>query len=318
MDAPPPRLARRAPIAVLVACLLLVALPAAHGASLRPVAGKLQVKVGIADQKASVFSDPRLSALGLAYARRSIAWDALKSPAQTAQLDAWVAGARAIGAEPLLTFARPTGPSGRTPPTGAAFKAQFLRFRARYPDITTYSAWNEANQCGTGTCHRPGLVVQYFDAIRRNCPGCKVLAADLLDQDNAASWARAFRRAANVEPRYWGLHDYIDANRAQTSRTKALLRAVPGEVWLTEVGGLVARRNGSKVKLPQGKVHAAHATRFIFERLARVSTRITRIYLYHWSSGTSHDSWDSAFIGSDGVPRPAFAELQRQLAKLRG
>jgi hypothetical protein len=317
MDARSHRLASSAAlIAVLLSCLAVMA-STAGAATVTPVTGKLKVKVGIADQKPDGFADARLRGLGLRYARLSVAWDALKSVGETARLDAWVAGARSMGAEPLITFARPTGPSGRKPPTAAAFKTQFLRFHARYPDVKTYSAWNEANQCGTGTCKKPELVVKYWDAIRKNCPGCKVLAADLLDQDNAISWSRAFRRAAKVEPKYWGLHDYIDANRGQTTRTKALLRVVPGEVWLTEIGGLVARRNGSKIKLPQGKVHAANATKFIFQKLARVSKRITRIYFYHWDSLTSHDSWDSAFIGSDNVPRPAFAELQRQLAKLK-
>jgi hypothetical protein len=316
MDARTHRIALSAALAVLVSCLV-VAVPPAGAATVSPVTGKLKVKVGIADQKAVGFADPRLRGLGLGYARRSVAWDALKSAGETARLDAWIAGARSMGAQPLLTFARASGPSGRKPPTAAAFKTQFLRFHARYPDVKTYSAWNEANECGTGTCKKPDLVVQYWDAIRKNCPGCKVLAADLLDQDNSVTWARAFRKRAKVEPKYWGLHDYIDANRSQTTRTKALLRAVPGEVWLTEIGGLVARRNDSRIKLPQGKVHAANATKFIFQKLARVSKRITRIYFYHWDSLTSHDSWDSAFIGSDNVPRPAFTELQRQLAKLK-
>jgi hypothetical protein len=307
-------------VVVLVVSLLVAVLAppgTALAAGLTSVTGPLKVKVGIADQKAGIFGDARLRALHLGYARRSVAWDTLRSPSATADLDAWVAGARAIGAEPLLTFARSSGRGGRKPPTPAAFLAQFLRFRARYPTITTYSAWNEANQCGVGTCHSPALVARYFDLIRHHCRGCKVVAADLLDQPNMVSWARAFRRAAKVEPRYWGLHDYIDANRSQTTRTKALLRAVPGEVWLTEVGGLVARRNKSTIKLPQGKVHAANATRFIFDRLARVSRRVTRIYLYHWSTVTAHDTWDSAFIGSDGVARPALAVLQARLSAIR-
>lgn len=312
-------LSARAAVVLLVCVVMAVVLaPSSAGAAgLVPVTGPLKVKVGIADQKATIFADPRLRALGLDYARRSVAWDTLRSPSATQQLDDWIAGARAMGAEPLLTFARSAGPSGRKPPSAIAFLTQFQRFRARYPSITTYSAWNEANQCGAGTCHKPALVARYFDLIRRHCPGCEVVAADLLDQPNMVSWVRAFRRAAKVEPKYWGLHDYIDANRSQTTRTKALLRAVPGEVWLTEVGGLVARRNKSTIKLPQGLVHAANATRFIFDRLARVSKRVTRIYLYHWSSVTAHDTWDSAFVGSDGVARPALAVLQARLGAIR-
>jgi len=301
----------------VVAYLVLSGPSSAAAAGLKPLTGQLELKVGIADQKASVFDDERLRGLGLGYARRSVAWDALRSPGQAADLDAWVAGARSTGAEVLITFSRSSGRKGRTPPSADAFLTQFRRFRARYPAVKAYAAWNEANHCGTGTCKRPQLVARYFTAIRRNCRGCKVVAADLLDAPNMVSWARAFRRAARYEPKYWGLHGYIDANRFQTTRTSALLRAVKGEVWLTEVGGLVARRNNSTIKLRQGKAHAAQATSFVFDRLARLSRRVTRVYLYHWRSSTPRDSWDSAFIGADDRARPALAVLERVLRQIR-
>ena len=312
MDAPASTPGRAVACAILLACLALT--PTGAGAAgLRPVTGPLKVKVGIADQKATAFEDKRLQGLRLGYARRSVPWDALRFPDQRDDLDAWVQGVRSMGAEPLITFARSRDRPGHRhrPPGGTEFLLEFNRFRKRYPDVKTYSAWNEANQCGTGTCSRPDLVARYYNAIRRNCPGCKVVAADLLDQPNMVSWVRAFRRAAGFEPRYWGLHDYLDANRFQTVRTTQLLRAVKGEVWLTEVGGLVARRNRSTVRLPQGKAHAAQAMRFIFDRLARLSPRVARIYVYHWRSSSSRDSWDSALVGSDGVRRPSLAVLER-------
>ena len=122
--------------------------PTAGGATgLEPVTGKLEVKVGIADQKASVFEDERLRGLGLSYARRSVAWDVLRSPGEAADLDDWVNGARAMGARVLLTFARSSGNKGRTPPSAADFLRQFKAFRARYPSVKAYAAWNEANDC---------------------------------------------------------------------------------------------------------------------------------------------------------------------------
>jgi hypothetical protein len=306
--------------AVFVACLAL-AVPSRAGAvgPLRPVTGRLATKIGIADQKASVFADQRLRDLKLRYARRSVAWDALRSADQRADLDAWVNAALDAGADPLITLARSRKSNGKRyrPPTPVQYLREFLRMRKRYPRVKTWSAWNEANQCGTGTCERADIVARYYNTIRRNCPGCKVVAADLLDQPNMVSWARAFRRAAGFEPKYWGLHDYIDANRFQTVRTAQLLHAVRGEVWLTEVGGVVARRNGSKIKLPQGKAHAAQATRFIFDRLARLDRRLARIYVYHWRSTTNHDSWDSALIGANDQPRPALAVLERVLGAQR-
>ena len=312
--------ARAVACGVLLACLVCVPSGAGAGAArLQPVSGPLKVKVGIADQKAAAFDDRRLHGLGLRYARRSVAWDALRFSDQRADLDAWVDGVQRMGAEPLITFARSRDRPGHRhrPPGGMDFLREFNRFRKRYPKVRTYSAWNEANHCGTGTCTRPDLVARYYNAIRRNCPGCKVVAADLLDQPNMVSWVRAFRRAARFEPRYWGLHDYIDANRFQTVRTTRLLRAVRGEVWLTEVGGLVARRNRSTLRLPQGKSHAADAMRFIFDRLARLSPRVARVYVYHWRSSTPHDSWDSALVGSDGARRPSLGVLERVVRQQR-
>ena len=80
----------------------------------------------------------------------------------------------------------------------------------------------------------------------------------------------------------WGLHNYIDANRFRTRGTRALLRAVKGDVWFTETGGLVVRRNGSTVEFPGSTRHAAKATSWVF-RLAALSPRVKRVYFYHWS-----------------------------------
>ena len=315
-------LRKRAPVVVCAAIavgLALVAAGSGRAAQLRAVTGPLKVKIGIADQKANAFDDPRLRELGVRYVRLSVAWDALRFPDQVADLDAWMAGVRRLGADPLITFARSRDRRGRSARLPGPFEylTQFKRFRKRYPDVRTFSAWTEANACGTGTCNRPDLAARYYDTLRRNCPGCTIVAADLLDQPNMVSWTRRFRRAAHVEPRYWGLHDYLDANRFQTIRTTALLRAVPGEVWLTEIGGIVARRNGSTTPLPQGMAHAAQATRFIFDRLARLDRRVTRIYIYHWRSQTARDSWDSALVGPDGAARPSLAVFKRALDEAR-
>lgn len=311
------RQARALACTLALACIALVAHAAPAGAAIKltPVTGKLKAKIGIADQKSEVFDDERLRDLGFGYARRSVPWDALRFRDQRTELDAWVAGASLIGAEPLITLARSRKTTGRAyrPPAAGRYLREFLRFRKRYPSVKTWSSWNEANMCGVGTCNKPELVARYYSLIRRNCPGCKVVAADLLDQPNMVRWVRAFRRAARSEPKYWGLHGYIDANRFQTTRTVSLLRAVRGEVWLTEIGGLVARRNRSNIKLRQGKAHAARVTRFIFDRLARLDRRVGRIYVYHWRSTTSRDSWDSALIGADDKPRPALAIVKRVL-----
>ena len=270
--------------------------------------------IGIADQKPDMFTDPRFLASDLHYARRAVPWDALTSPTQTAQIDAWLAGARAARVIPLLSFTHSSA-NRRQLPSPERLLYEFRRFRARYPWVTDYASWNEANHCGEPTCHRPELVAAYWRKLRIACPTCRILAAEVLDMPNMTSWVKTFRRAAKLEPRYWGIHNYIDANRLRTTGTRRLLKAVKGQIWFTETGGIVSRTNRRKVTFPESAEHAATATRFLFDDLVPLSRRITRVYVYHWNSEPGPKTWDSGLIGPTGKPRPAYRVLQRVLAR---
>jgi hypothetical protein len=277
----------------------------------KPLAAPL---VGIADQKDSMFTDPRFQALGIRYARYSVAWDALRTPWQVAELDSWLNLAHSQGVEPLITFA-PSRLAGqrRNWPSTPDFVAQFKAFRARYPWVTTFATWNEANFCGFGPCKEPQRVAKWWLALQAACPTCKVLAAEVLDQPSAPLWVKAFIHAAHRRPAYWGLHNYLSANRLQTGRTKDFLKATrTGEVWFTETGGIVSRHNGSTVKLPEGTRHAADVTSFVFKRLAPLSPRIKRIYLYQWNT-IAGTSWDSGLVAPNGKGRPALDVLKKVL-----
>lgn len=292
-----------------LATMLLVLLAALAAA---PAAGALTI--GIADQKPDMFTDPRFLASDLHYARRAVPWDALTNPSQTAQIDAWLNAARAAHVNPLLSFTHSSS-NRRQLPTPERLLYEFRRFRARYPWVTDYATWNEANHCGEPTCHRPELVAAYWRKLRIACPTCRLLAAEVLDMPNMTSWVKAFRHSAKVEPRYWGIHNYIDANRLRTTGTRRLLKAVKGQIWFTETGGIVSRTNRRKVTFPESAEHAAKATRFLFDDLIPLSRRITRVYLYHWNSERGPKTWDSALIGPTGKPRPAYRVLQRVLAQ---
>src|SRR5215211_1228434 len=302
------------PIGSRARVALLAAVSAgAIAACLAPPAGALTV--GIADNKPDMFADPRFAAVGIRYARLSIGWDALSSPWQLAQLDAWLVAARAAQVEPLISFGH-SRTDRRRVPTPERLLYEFRRFRVRYPWVKEYAAWNEANHCGEPTCHRPRLVAAYYRKLRGECPDCRILAAEVLDTPNMVRWVRAFRRAAREEPAYWGLHNYLDANRRRTRGTRRLIRAVKGLVWFTETGGIVRRRNRRKVSFPESARHAATATRFVFRRLVRISRRATRVYIYHWNAGPPTLTWDSALIGPTGRPRPAYRVVADALGDL--
>jgi hypothetical protein len=302
-----------APARLLVA-VLLAAVMAGGAATPAPAA----LSVGIADQKVQMFTDPFFKQLNIRKARRLVPWDAMKIDWERAEVDEWVYAARAADARPLITFghSRQEG-QRRVAPTPAQFVAQFRLFRARYPDIKEFATWNEPNLCGEPLCHKPKLAARYYDALTEACPECTILAAEVLDGPTMTSWVTAFMKQVRHKPRIWGVHNYLDANRMRTSGTRRLLGLVSGQIWFTETGGIVKRRTTNKAGgFPETVAHAGVATRWIFDRLVPLSPRITRVYLYHWNSGTSRDSWDSALFGLDGRPRSSFLVVKARIAKI--
>jgi hypothetical protein len=186
---------------------------------------------------------------------------------------------------------------------------QVRAWRLRWPgQIRKISAWNEGN-----INKRPELVAKWWLAVRKACKGCTVLGADLVDAPNATSWAKRFIKAAKRAPAVWGLHAYNDANTFHTTSIRAFLKGVKGKVWLTETGGVVARKCPRFAFNGQGITHAAKATDFLLRKIAPVSPRIQRIYLYSWSSGSGALTWDSGLIGPADNPRPALDVVRKWL-----
>src|SRR3954447_7198699 len=308
---PPSRPRIHSPARAALAAVLLAA--AAIGGAAAPARA---LTVGIADNKPDMFADPRLGAAGLRIARLSVGWDALSSPWQLAEIDAWLGAAQAAEVEPLVSFGH-SRTDRRSLPTPERFLFEFRRFRARYPWVREFATWNEANHCGEPTCHRPRLVAAYYRKLRRECPGCRILAAEVLDQPNMVHWVRAFRRAAHEEPRYWGLHNYIDANRGRIRGTRRLVRAVKGQIWFTETGGIVARRNRHKVTFPGSAGRGGEVARLVFRRPRPLTRRTTRVYIYQWNAGPPPETWDSGLIGPTGRARPALRVVTQVLRRQR-
>ena len=302
-------------LAALLALLLATACAIAGSASADAAETPAQtgVDVGIADQKPDMFTDQRFADLGIDRGRFAIGWDALDSPWQTAELDAWLQGAQANDVEPLISFGH-SRTHRRSRPTPAQLLVQFRRFRQRYPWVTTFATWNEANLCGEPTCNRPSLAAGYYRGLRKECPSCTILAPEVLDMPNMVQWAKDFRHALGFSPKIWGVHNYVEANRFKMTRLRNFLRATPGsKVWLTETGGLVRRDNASTTDIPEGPRHAGEVTRYIFDRILPLNPQITRVYLYHWNAGPTTVTWDSGLINPSGGERSALFVLARVL-----
>lgn len=276
--------------------------------------------LGIADQKPQTFSDPTFRALGVNRSRLVTPWNSIFT--EPTRLAAWLNAARADGVEPLVAFEHARGDNCPTAPCIAPPAAQYERalraFRARYPWVTLIQPWNEANSATQPTGKRPDRAAVYYEIARRVCPSCTIPAADVLDGSNLERWLARFRAVLGAPvPRLWGLHNYGDSNRFRDSGTTHLLSLVPGEIWITEAGGIVSFRTADgKPAFPYDEQRAARATGYLF-RLAGEFKRITRIYIYQWKIDFPGNRFDAGLVAADGRPRPALAVIRRNQALLR-
>ncbi|MEA2219876.1 MAG: hypothetical protein QOJ35_2502 [Solirubrobacteraceae bacterium] len=276
--------------------------PAPTPASERPA-------IGIGEQQAAMFVDKRFRELGIDKVRLVTAYDTVHVRFEREIVDNWLAQARRVGAEPFITFGHSRVHPARLPSV-AEFRSDFRAFGRRYPDVRVYAPWNEINHASQPTARSPGRAAEYYNVVKAECAGCTVLAGDVLDQPGMVDYVKRYRSHLDGVPKVWGLHNYADTNRFRDSGLRGLLAAVPGEVWLTETGGLVQFGRA----FPRDEARAARAVRFAI-KLARENARVGRLYLYNWTGGPPDARFDAGLIAPDGTARPAFDALR---AALRG
>jgi hypothetical protein len=299
---------RRRALAALIGASCLFALAPASA----PAATSLPA-IGLADQTTSPFSDPRMCGLGLRHARIAVPWDLVpRGGERLRSVHKWLRITRARGYKILVSFNFSDNPRTRYKlPSVRRYARAFRRFRRRYPFVKQYIPWNEENHRYQPTSRSPKRAAQYYNALKRRCRKCSVVAADVLDQPGMVRWLRRFRRYARGRPRLWGLHNYYDVNRRRPiGGTRRMLRTVRGKVWLTETGGMVAHP-GRRPPLPYSPTRAERATVRLFRLSNRYRRRIRRIYVYHWR-WDGRTNWDSGLFGPDFRPRPAWYVFARE------
>jgi len=279
---------------------------------------------GISDESASVFTNPYYKLLGATHARYITSYDAaLKDPGPT---DAWMAAARAAGDQIMVAFNPGVGtqcPSSPcTLPSAAQYTKAFLAFHKRYPYVKIYQPWNEVNSTTQPTWTKPQAVVTYYAIVKKYCKGCTVLGADIEDltTPRKASYAvyiktllADFKKAKVAIPQVWGIHNYEDVNYFRSTDTAGMLKLLPGQVWMTETGGLAFFETGAlKVLLPYNLERQDKATNWMMKLALRYPKRIARVYVYNFLNGGPpgpNNRFDSALLGTDGMPRLAWYAL---------
>ena len=280
--------------------------------------------LGISDESPNLFSNVYFKTLGAHTARYITPYDAaVRSPSGP---DAWLAAAHAAGDQIVVAFN--PGVGSRCPsapcqlPSAAQYTAAFRAFHARYPYVRTFQPWNEVNSTTQPTWTKPQAVVTFYSIVKRYCQGCTVLGADIEDlvtprQASYPVYIKAllkdFKKAHVAIPKLWGIHNYEDVNYFRSTNTKAMLGLLPGQIWLTETGGLAFFETSAlKVLLPYSEARQNRATHWMMTLALKYPKRIARCYIYNFfNGGTAGPSnrFDSALLTSGGQPRLAWYAL---------
>jgi hypothetical protein len=325
----------RRPIPVLLTVALLVGLALSSSALGRSSASSTKLRTasepiahssstfmtGIGDEQTEMFSDPHWQQLHTRISRYIAPYDVAYDSEDLAHATEWIHEAEAEHQQILIAFYH----SERTPtkmPSLAIYQRDVKRFMQLFPEIKQYQPWNEANRGNVAHMFDSPTAVasaQYYQVLKRACHSCTIVGLDILDQANVyptlvyiAQFKAEIRRLETVMPSVWGLHNYSDTNRDSTMRTRAVLAAVPGQVWLTETGGIVKfgpsfpNNNGSGLK------RAASALSFMF-KIAASNPRITRLYIFQWTGSTASARFDAGLTDAHYKPRPGYLVVCHQL-----
>src|SRR5918997_1757576 len=303
--------------------LLPLAALAALCASLAvAVPAQANFRVGMADQFGSMYDNPLFQALKVKRVRYLVPWDWYKHKGQNAEVIGYMARAQQARADVLVHFTARRGcyNNGRyskrkvcRAPSVSKYKYAFKRLRREHSFVRTIGVWNEGNHSSQPVARNPKRAAQYFLAARRLCRSCKLVAADVLDTKNMTSWVASFKRFAKGKARIWGLHNYGDVNRRRSTGTRQLLRVAPGEVWLTETGGILKFGRD----YPRSESRQARATKYMFKLVSRYDSRkrgmkgrITRLYNYQWTGAPRSARFDAGLVNEDGSPRKAYRQFK--------
>jgi hypothetical protein len=308
------------PIAALIAVL---AIPA----------GASAYTLGVSDQQAQTFTNPLFAPLKFKAARYITPYDVMDSPADKAQLDAWVSAATAAHQRILISFEHSHRSNARAlkAPTVAAYTKELKKFKAAYPTIRQISPWNEVNRCHrtiggsvqgqpTKLCSLssgPKATAQYYMAARKVFKGSKytIVGLDILDEQNVnktVKYLKSFLRHASPDPKVIGFHNYSDTNRFSTTRTKRVLATFRGKVWLTETGGIV--KLGTS--FPTSTSRASKALGCMFT-LAKTNSRIQALFVYQFNppADPATATFDAGLINPDQSLRPGYSVVKSRKAR---
>jgi hypothetical protein len=318
---PRPRLLATLATALVLLAGLLIAPGALGSAKLPRAHAAASYLTGLGDESDEMFGNQLWAQLHTKIVRYIAPYDAVAHPYSLDRARLFIREAEAHHQQVLVAFYH----SEYTPlnlPSVASYQRDVQKFVKRFPHVRQYQAWDEANRGYIrGVLASPSAVADamYYQALIRVCHGCTVIGLDVLDAQDIGptlEYISEFRheigRLRTIMPKIWGLHNYSDINRLESWRTRELSRALGGQVWLTETGGIVQfggafpNRNGS------GLTRASRVLKYMFA-VAGSQSQIKRLYIYDWTGGNASTRFDAGLMNAHDQPRSGYVVVCKQL-----
>ncbi len=305
---------------VLVAGLLIA--PGALGKAQAPRAhAASSYLTGIGDETDEMFGNPLWAQLHTKIVRYIAPYDAVVHSYSLDKAILFIRQAEAHHQQVLVAFYH----SEYTPlrlPSVAQYQHDVQKFVKRFPHVRQYQAWDEANRGYIPhalASPSAGADARYYQALIRVCRGCTVIGLDVLDAQDIgptleyiSEFKREIGRLRTIMPKIWGLHNYSDINRLESWRTRELSRALGGQVWLTETGGIVQFGGAFPNYRGSGLTRASRVLKYMFA-VAGSQSQIKRLYIYDWTGGYSSTRFDAGLMNARDQPRPGYVVVCKQL-----
>jgi hypothetical protein len=296
--------------------------PGAHAAGSPPRAHAPNVFLtGLGDQQARMFANPLWKQLDTKIVRYVAPYDAVAHPYSLALATNFIRGAEATHQQVLVAFYH----SEYTPtklPNLRSYQRDVQKFIKLFPRVHQYEAWDESNRGNEPPLFSSPSAVQtaeYYQQLLRVCKGCTVIGLDVLDAFYIQSTLRYIAefkheigRLETIMPKIWGLHNYSDVNRLEGWRTRQIVSALGGQVWLTETGGIVKFGGSFPNRHGSGLTRAAKVLKFMFA-VAGAESKVKRMYIYDWNGGTASTRFDAGLMNVREQPRAGYVVVCKQL-----
>ena len=295
--------------------------PRAHRAQAPRAHAASSYLVGIGDEQGEMFGNSLWQQLHTRIARYIAPYDAVAHPYSLDKAKLWIHEAEAHHQQVLVAFYH----SEYTPtrmPSVATYQRDVARFVKLFPHVRQYQSWDEANRGYIpGALQSPSAAAaaRYYQALIRVCRGCTVIGLDVLDAYDIgptlqyiSEFKHEIGKLKTIMPKIWGLHNYSDVNRLESWRTREISRALGGQVWLTETGGIVQFGGAFPNRRGEGLTRAAKVLNYMFA-VAGSNPRIKRLYIYDWTGGNPRTRFDAGLMNAHDQPRPGYVVVCKHL-----